>query len=459
MKSLIKAILLSQACAIGALAQPTPQLTQNYWNSQDFIDRFMGAYGFDGDIEPSVNEEEAAVLRDTVSPLLQSGQIDAAIQQLASALTPDSSAAMDFTLGNMFYQKAQYGRARQYYRQAINKFKNFLRAYKFLAVVDVQDGRYDSAIQSFLKVIELGQGDALTYGMLGFCYMNKEQFGAAESAYRDAILLNPDELDFRNGLIQCLYEAGRYAEAITLLEDAILADPTKVQYWIMQTQALTNTKQFQRAIGNLEMIKRMGLATASTANLLGELYLNESLYDSALGAFKLALESKEKLRNIDYIRIAQTFLAIGSYSEAEEYVTSLEGTLDLDNDQKILVLNIKSDIYLDTDRRAEASEILQELIGRDPSNGPALLSLAEYNWDEMKYEQAAFYYERATKLEDFAAEAYLDFAQMRAAQKKYADAIPLLREHLRIKPSTRVTRYLENLERAAAQAAANEASS
>lgn len=455
MNSLIKTIILSLVCAFSLSAQPTPQLTQNYWKSKDFVDRFMGAYGFDGEIEPSVNEAEAAIMRDQVSPLLQNGQVDAAIQVVAGALTPESSAALDFTLGNMFYQKGQYPRARQYYNQAIRKFGNFLRAYKFRGYIDVQEGDYDAGIEALLKVIELGQGDAPTYGMLGFCYMSKEQFGAAESAYRDAILLDPNNLDFRNGLIQCLYQGGRYDEAISLLEDAILADPKKVEYWVMQTQALANTKQFDRAIGNLEMIKRMGMAEGATMNLLGELYLSEELYDSALDAFKLALASKDKLRNEDYLRIAQTFYALGSYEQAEEFATNLEGTLDLDNKQKIAVLNLKSEIYLSTGREDDAAKILEELISRDPNNGAALVSLAKYNWNADQFEKAAFFYERATKLDEYAAEAYLDFAQMRVDQKKYDDAVPLLREYLRIKPSTRVTRYLESIERAAVQAAAN----
>lgn len=453
-------IMLGIALLAGgaAVAQPKIELTKSYWTSQDFIDRFVGLYGFDGDIEPKISEEEASLLSGTIVPLMQQGQLDAAIQQLATAITPETSAALEFSLGSMFYEKGDYGRARQYYNQAIRKFGNFMRAYLIRGFIDVQEAKYDAAIEAFLKVIEFGKGDAATYGMLGFSFMNKEQFGAAESAYRDAILLDPENVDFRNGLIQVLYQSGRYNEAITLLEDAILAEPNKVAYWEMQTQAYIDTGAYDKAIGNLEMVKRLGLAKAPTMNLLGELYRSEGLYDSALASFKLSLAAEDKLPPKSYVNVAQTFLALGEFEESEEFVSEIEASgLELPSNLKIDVLNIKSQIYLNTNREAESAKLLQELIDMDPNNGKALILLANYNWRQDQFEKAAFLFERAAKIDEYAAEAYLDYGQMRADQGKFSEAAEMIREHLRIKSSGNVQRYLESLERAAAQAAANEA--
>ncbi|MGB0370118.1 MAG: tetratricopeptide repeat protein [Opitutales bacterium] len=456
MKHTILILLAALTSASYSYGQNTFGLTQNYWSSKGFLDRLMGSYGFSGEIEPSISEEEAALFRDQIVPMMQAGQVDSAIQTLATALTPESSAQLDFNLGNLFFQRENFPRALQYYNQAVGKFENFLRVYRNMGFVHVRSEQFDEAVVSLLKVIELGEGDGDTYGLLAFCYMNREQYGAAESAYRNAILLDPNSVDWRNGLIQCLVQAGRSDEAIILLEDAILADPKEAAYWQLQTDAFVSTRQYDRAIGNLEMLKRLGLSDAVTMKLLGELYMRERLPESALGAFKLALEAESKLSTEDYVRIAQTFLVQGNYDETESFVEQMESTVDLSSTEKIEILNLKSKLYLNTGRTDEAAKILQQLIDRDPNNGEALILLAEYNADKEQFEKAGFLYERATKVDDYAAEAYLDYAQMRVTQKQYAKAVPLLRSYLRLKPSNRVERYLESVERAAAQAAANE---
>ena len=113
-------------------------------------------------------------------------------------------------------------------------------------------------------------------------------------------------------------------------------------------------------------------------------------------------------------------------------------------------------MLINSGRAEEASEILNQLISRDPNNANAIMTLAVYHERKSEFEKAAFLYERATKNRDLdvSAEAYLAYAQMRVGQKMYDKALPLLRSYLDLKRNTRVERYLESVERAAAQAAA-----
>ena len=115
-------------------------------------------------------------------------------------------------------------------------------------------------------------------------------------------------------------------------------------------------------------------------------------------------------------------------------------------------------MFLGTGRADEAAVILQQLIDRDPNNGEALMSLASYHSGKSAYEKAAFLYERAIKIDEYEKEALLAYAEMRVAQKEYAKAIPLLRRYLRIERNSSVERYLESIERVAAQIAARNAS-
>ena len=51
-------------------------------------------------------------------------------------------------------------------------------------------------------MIELGGGDGYAYGLLAYAYAAKEDYQPAEAAYRSAMLLQPDNAEWRLGLTQ-----------------------------------------------------------------------------------------------------------------------------------------------------------------------------------------------------------------------------------------------------------------
>ena len=85
------------------LAQSYP-LSENTWSNPEFVDRFMGSYGFDTAKSPSISSEEAEVFRQVA----KSGyKRDAAIKILTNAISKESSGAMDFALANFLLQNGK----------------------------------------------------------------------------------------------------------------------------------------------------------------------------------------------------------------------------------------------------------------------------------------------------------------------------------------------------------------
>ena len=63
-------------------------------------------------------------------------------------------------------------------------------------------------------------------------------------------------------------------------------------------------------------------------------------------------------------------------------------------------------------------------------------------------DQAILYYERAARIDAFAAPAKVKIAQVYVSQGRFNDALPLLRDAQSIRPREDVARYLEQVERA-----------
>ncbi|MCC5022322.1 MAG: tetratricopeptide repeat protein [Candidatus Synoicihabitans palmerolidicus] len=168
-------LLLAVGPLLGS-AQTYP-LSENTWSNPDFVARLMRTHGFDTERTPSITSEEKAMF-ETIAPLISSNPSQT-ITDLPAVLTPESSAALVYTLANLYFQSDDLESAEATYRDAIKKFPNFLRAYRNLGIVYVQEAKFEEATPMLLKAIELGGQGADLYGMLTYSYL---RIGNTEAA-------------------------------------------------------------------------------------------------------------------------------------------------------------------------------------------------------------------------------------------------------------------------------------
>ena len=65
----------------------------------------MGDYGFRSEVEPRISKSEQFVLREVRAKA--ENQLDEAIEYLFEKTSSKSSAALDFALGSMYYQRGR----------------------------------------------------------------------------------------------------------------------------------------------------------------------------------------------------------------------------------------------------------------------------------------------------------------------------------------------------------------
>ncbi|MFL2909608.1 MAG: hypothetical protein ACJZ70_03615 [Limisphaerales bacterium] len=83
-------------------AQPSFSKANKFWSSPEFVNKFMATYGVKSEVEPNINAEEKELF-DKLIPVIKQGP-DKAISMLISKIEAESSAALDFTLGNLYAQ-------------------------------------------------------------------------------------------------------------------------------------------------------------------------------------------------------------------------------------------------------------------------------------------------------------------------------------------------------------------
>ncbi|MGE4549892.1 MAG: tetratricopeptide repeat protein, partial [Opitutales bacterium] len=334
------------------------------------------------------------------------------------------------------------------YRTTIGKFPSFLRAHKNLGLVLVQQGHFDEAAEALLKAISLGENEGVAFVALGYCYLNLEKYASAENAYRAAILRDPDGKDAHNGLVNCLLETERYAEAVAMLDELIDKQPGQSFYWLSQTNAYVALGKPLKAVVNLETLRRLEELDVRGHLLLGDLYHNLELPALALTAYQTALELRGNLDVTRFIRVAHILVDRGSYAEGFDYLDRIESKFSqaLTQENKLSLLALRARVSLARGQPEKADSFLAAILRVKPNDGQALLLRGRYFWKKKRdFVEAGFYFERAAKVEETTVEALVEHAQMLVSRAKYGEAAKLLERAQLLEPRDNVGRYLESV--------------
>ena len=438
------------ADAAASAAGSEPSYPMELWKDPTFRKQFMGSYGVRSGVEPKVSENERKTLADVMA-LMSEEKLNEARRKLEAATTPSSTAVFDFVIGNVYFQNEELEKAATWYRQAVDKFPNYLRAHKNLGLVSVRNGQFKDAVKPLTRTLELGGREGLVYGLLGFTYSTTGNHISAESAYRQAIMLQPDSKDWQIGLAQALFKQEKYAEAATLCGQLIAGMPDNTQLWRLQANAYLGMGKPMKAAQNFEYLRMRGEVKAPSLNTLGDIYVNERMMDAAAEAYTDALKKNPGQVPDRPIRNARILARRGALDAAETLIQAVreayKETLPKEKDTELLRLQAR--VAAQKGASEKQVELLERIVQMNPTDGEALILLGRHYARTGDPERAVFYYERAEGIEDVEAKAKIRHAQLLVQESKYQEAIPLLESALQIKHRDDVSEYLQQVRMAA----------
>ena len=451
-----------------ALAQQPGSL----FKDPEFQKRFQGSYGFLPDVEPKPNpqdEEETAYFLE-VKDLLVADNMTALKAKLLADMQPDvSHAALQFMLGNIYFQEENNAEAAKWYLSAIKKFPSYLRAHKNLGLVYFQQDDIPKAIASLSKAVELGDRSAQTMGLLGACHSREENWMAAESALRQAIVLQPDKKQWTNQLLKVLFDSEQWEAALSIVETQTKETPDDDRLWGMKARALMGLNRTDEALLAFETLRHMGKATAPILETLGAMYMEQEKPNAALSAYAAAAKVSKKLKGSSILRTANLLFGYQYIDQAKSYVRTLTPRVnELTPNEQLELRTLEAKIARVEGNESAAMTILQDIILKDNLNGEARIELAQLYERAAKeaeeetkkaeyYSKAKMFFEQAMQIEDSAALAAQRCGQMYANRTDYVKAVPLLKKAYQLKPRDELDQYIKRVERAARRQEAKEA--
>jgi tetratricopeptide (TPR) repeat protein len=439
----------------------------------EFVRDFVGSYGFQSDIEPKVSPEESRMLV-KIRELFEANKFKEAetelirfIKETEAPTDPEKepqeiSAAMVFVLGNLYFSADRSEEARRAFLEAIRRFPNFRRAHVNLGYLYISKEKFDKAMAHFQQAVSLGEGNPRVFGLLGYTYLLKGKALAAENAYRQAYLLDPDSRDWKLGLAQTLIQQEKMEEASSLLGTLIEEYPEDRDLWLQQTNALLALEKKMDAAVNLEVLRMKGLATESELTLLGNLYMDQEEPQLALYAYTAAMNKSEKFELDRSLKAARILNDYGYPDKAEAFVLRIRektGSSLTDADQTDLEL-VEAKIAQSAGDMARVGEVLEGLAKRDPTNGEVLTELGNHYGELAKTEEnedrraelivdAKTNLQLAAGIESSAYAGNLALGQLLVRERLYIKAMPPLDKALELKPTESLKNYVSRVRRAA----------
>ncbi|MEI6150836.1 MAG: tetratricopeptide repeat protein, partial [bacterium] len=299
----------------------------------------------------------------------------------------------------------------------------------------------------------LGGADAYLFGLLAYAYAAQLDYPAAEAAYRNALMFQPDSMEWRMGLCRVAFKQGKFEEAASLLEAMLVHQPDRAEFWILQANAYVGMKKPLKAAENLEVVVSLGKATPEILHMLGDIYVNEQLHALAAAAYERALRADSETggKPDRHVKNVEALAARGALSEADALRQSLVRSFgdQLSSQAQGRLLRVQAKMAAFKGEGAAVAQALEDALKLDPLDGDVLMLLAQHYAGSGDTEKACLYFERAAGIERFEADARLKQAQCLVKNGRFQDAVPLIKRVQEIRPREDVARYLEQVERVA----------
>jgi TolB-like protein/tetratricopeptide (TPR) repeat protein len=221
--------------------------------------------------------------------------------------------------------KEGFGKAREYYQQAITKDPAFAAAYSGLAdclsvltfwgVVPPDEG-FGKTKRLALQALELDPSLAEAHASLAFATVHYDyDFLAAEREFERSIELNPRYATAHHWFGWCLAAMGRYEEGYTELKRAIRLDPHFSNAHFGLGFVSWYARRYDLAIEEFEKALELDPDAPHSYWGLGSTYLCKSLHERAIAAARRAVKLSQEAP-IAIAFLGEAYAAAGQSDEA-----------------------------------------------------------------------------------------------------------------------------------------------
>ncbi len=270
---------------------------------------------------------------------------------------------------------------------------------------------------------------------MAYVNLQSEKFFAAIAGYQQALFLQPDQSQWQQGLAYALTQSGQLSAAQALTDDMLKAAPDNTELWLIRSQIALQQQHPEKGLASLEAALRLGNRDPANRLLAAQLHLTSG---SPARAVDLLMANLQHWQPTDTATV-KTLEQASNWLASRAQWHSLKRLIKAaDKNPKLKTLPTlavpKAQMLAANKKSHRARTLLTRTLQQNPSQGEALLLLADLQQQAGAMERAVLSLQRAQVLPAYRERALLAQAQLEIDRKAYAAALPLLREALKLNP-------------------------
>lgn len=236
-----------------------------------------------------------------------------------------------------------------------------------------------------------------------------------------------------------------------MLNELIAKSPDNSKLWELQAGVFVQNNDLDKAVINYELLREMGKLDRKMQMFLGDLYMTLDQAGAAVPVYSQALAEANADLAKRGLRAAEAMVNQGEFSNAKTLFSKLRQIGGQAQAEALKLLRLESKVAMAEGREISAIKTLEEIVAKNPLDGDALMMIGDYHLTNDENEKAFNRYQLASRIEGFQADAQVKMGQVRVQQRKYNEAIELIRKAQELRPRDNVKRFLESIERVARQ--------
>ncbi len=227
------------------------------------------------------NEENEAAIYEIAYCYERIGNFDKCIQYYTKYIdnNPYSFTAW-YNLGNIYFLKENIEKAIWAYDYSIIINEDFASAHFNLGNIYMQTAEYDKALIAYQKCAEIDSSDALTLSYLGEAYERLERYEEALDCYRRSKDMNGEIAEPWLGIGIILELQGDMKQALSYLEQAVLLQPDNANFRLVYGETLFKAMRLTEAESELERAIQLDPDYSEAVVLLAKIKVNFNLNDA-----------------------------------------------------------------------------------------------------------------------------------------------------------------------------------
>jgi tetratricopeptide (TPR) repeat protein len=268
--------------------------------------------------------------------------------------------------GLVLHHQGKYDEAIQSYDKTIQLDPKNASAWSNKGIVLYDMGKYDEAIQAYEMAVELDLNYAEAWYNKGIALAKQRKYTEAIQAYERAIELDLNYAKAWNNKGIVLYDMGKYDEAIQAYEKAIGINPQDAKAWNNKGIALDDQSKYDEAILAYDKAIEINPQFVEAWTNKSIPLENQGKYDEAIRACDKAIEINPQFAGA-WNNKGWTLYKMGNYDES---LQAADKSLELDA-ENAWAWNTRGAALSGLNRHEEALECFNKATEHDPQYAEA----------------------------------------------------------------------------------------